>query len=82
MTMGSREKVKITLSPMEGERLLALLKELLESGDEERNFSDLDSLLEKVEEANALALWLRENVTAELDGREVVAMQKVLEKTS
>jgi len=77
-----RDPVRVTLSPLEGQRLFAFLNELVESGDLETDFSGLDELLDKVGDANALALWLRENVKVELDGREFGKLREVLENFS
>ena len=74
--------VRLTLSPSEGRRLFGFLTELAECGDTETDFSGLDALLDKVGDANALALWLRENVNVEIAGPEVAKVREVLERVS
>lgn len=76
------ETARLTLSPSEGRRLFGFLTELAECGDPNTDFPGLDRLLDKVADANALALWLRENVTVELESREVAKVREVLERTS
>ena len=76
------DTVLVTLSQFEGQRLFAFLSELVESGDPKTDFSVLDELLDKVGDANALALWLRENVYVELEGREVAKVREVLKNRS
>lgn len=77
-----RETVRVTLSPLEGQRLFALLNERIESGDPRIDLSGLDGLLDMVSDANALALWLRENVTIEPDSQEIALLREVLDNLS
>lgn len=69
----------VTLSPLEGHRLFMLLNELAEGPDPQAKFPGLDELLDKVGDANALALWLRENVAIDLDEREVAKVRELLQ---
>jgi hypothetical protein len=76
------ETVRLTLSPLDGRRLFGFLTELAQCGDSETDVSGLDELLDKVGDANALALWLRENVNVELEGPDVSKVRKMLESMS
>lgn len=76
------ETVLLTMSPLEGQQLFALLNERIESGDAQTNLSGLEGLLDMVSDANALALWLREYVVLEPDSREVALLREVLNKAS
>jgi hypothetical protein len=73
---------QITLSPLEGQRLFDYLDALLESGDPKPDCSAIDELLDKVGDANALALWLREYVNVELEGQQITKLREVLESMS
>ena len=76
------ETVRVTMSPLEGQRLFALLNERIESGDPRTDLSGLEGLLDMVSDANALALWLREYVILEPDSREVALLREVLDSVS
>ena len=76
------ETAHLTLSPLEGRHLFGFLTKLTECGDPEMDLSGLTELLDKVRDANALALWLRENVNVELEGPEVAKVWGVLESMS
>jgi hypothetical protein len=62
------ETVRLTLSPLDGRRLFGFLTELAEGGGSETDFSGLDELLDKIGDASAVALWLRENATSSSKG--------------
>ena len=76
------ETISITLSPIEGQQLFAFLTEVVESGAPGTDFSELDELLDKVGDANAAALWLRENVNLELEGQEAARVREILDSIS
>jgi hypothetical protein len=76
------QAVRVTLSPIEGRRLFASLSDLAEGGNPETGFSDLDELLDILDDANALAAWLRENVNLELEGPEAAKLAEMLEDMS
>ncbi len=73
------ETVRVTLSPVEGEQLFVFLSELAEAGAGQIGLCSLDELLGKLGDANELALWLRENLNLELEGREATIMLETLE---
>ncbi len=76
------ETVRLTLLPSEGRSLFGLLTELTECGDPEADFSGLEALLDKVGDANALALWLREYVNVELEEQEAAKVREILNSMS
>jgi hypothetical protein len=73
------ETARLTLSPLEGQRLFGFLTGLAEHGELETGFSGLDDFLDILDDANALAIWLRENVNIELEGPEAAKAMAALE---
>lgn len=76
------ETVRVTLSPVEGEQLFVFLSELAEAGARPIGLCSLDELLGKLGDANELALWLRENLNLELEGRQAAKMLETLENNA
>ena len=76
------ETTCITLSPAEGQRLFAVLTDLVESENAETDLAELDELLDKIGDCIELARWLRENVNLELEGTEIARVREILESTS
>ena len=73
-----RETVRLTLSPLEGERLFEFLTEL----EAEARLSGLEEFFLALDNAIALAQWKRENVRVELDTAEAFEAREALESIS
>lgn len=65
------ESVRVEFSPVEGQQLMALLKELIDQTDAGPDLELLLALHEKLADANVLAAWLRENVALDMQPAEV-----------
>ena len=57
--------ISVELSQLQGRELAALLREPSAVSDSQVDVGALESLCDRLDDANALAIWLRENVRVE-----------------
>ena len=69
----------LELSPWEATQLLAFLEPRLHEAEPDAVRDTLEPIVEKLDDAAALARWLRENVILELPSTEAVHLLTVLE---
>jgi len=69
----------LELSPWEATQLLAFLEPRLHEAEPEAVSDTLEPIVDKLDDATALARWLRENVILELPSTEAVHLLTVLE---
>ena len=66
--------ISIELSQFEGLQLFEFIEGLIRRVDVESEINTLEGVQEKLGDTNALALWLREDVTLELHHNEVMQL--------
>ncbi len=70
--------VMIELTPLEGRQLVTYLDGLIEQAGTIPSLETLKAARDKLADANALALWLRENVALDLQPGEARAVRDAL----
>ncbi len=76
--MEESNAIEINLSQFAGRKLLGFLETTIQQVHSELAADTTEAILDKLGDANAVAVWLRENVTLDLERNEAVLVQEAL----